>query len=57
MSVNKARMYGEKPEDKNAKVQSPEAARAVVKKAEKEKDADTAPWKGGIDKFGEGVVS
>ena len=55
MSANKSRMYGKK-EDAHAKVPSPEAARAVVKKAQKETDADTAPWKGGIDKFGEEVV-
>ena len=55
MSANKSRMYGKK-EDAHAKVTSPEAARAVVKKAQKETDADTAPWRGGIDRFGEEVV-
>ena len=52
MSINK-RLMGE-PEQPATK--DPKATRAVVKVVQKETDAETAPWKGGIDTFGEGLV-
>ena len=54
MSINK-RLMGEPEQPEKPK--SPQAARAVVKVAQKEADVETAVWKGGIDKFGEGLVS